>query len=286
MIDRDDRIKPCGSAVPPLLIEDFHMPDGRIFAKVNTARMISPTQCQVDIPVENGFVSMVDREHFDAFQRDRALKAGAVCLTGTFLRIDRSGDETRVVYRDQSSGDEVKLETKLIIGTDVARSNVAKAKAAGSDKIPYVIAYHEIIEAPEKAQCYDPLCCDVIYDGVVSPDFYGWVFPHGKSVSVGMGTGIDGVDLKKPPQGCARPRASPIAKPSGVRVRLLRCARWIVGAMAAMVCWLSMRRASWQRRRAKAFIAPCREPCGRKCLSEFRAHQRLAVGAQIVHART
>ena len=39
--------------------------------------------------------------------------------------------------------------------------------------------------------------CDVIYDGRVSPDFYGWVFPHGKSASVGMGTGKDGIDLKK-----------------------------------------------------------------------------------------
>jgi geranylgeranyl reductase len=43
---------------------------------------------------------------------------------------------------------------------------------------------------------YDPKRCDVIYDGVVSPDFYGWVFPHGKSASVGMGTGVDGTDLK------------------------------------------------------------------------------------------
>jgi geranylgeranyl reductase len=32
----------------------------------------------------------------------------------------------------------------------------------------------------------------VIYDGAISPDFYGWVFPHGKSASVGMGTGVKG----------------------------------------------------------------------------------------------
>ena len=31
----------------------------------------------------------------------------------------------------------------------------------------------------------------------VSPDFYGWIFPHGKQASVGMGTGVDGIDLKE-----------------------------------------------------------------------------------------
>ena len=65
------------------------------------------------------------------------------------------------------------------------------------DKIPYVIAYHEIIKAPGKIGSYDPARCDVIYDGKISPDFYGWVFPHGDSASVGMGTENPDVDLKQ-----------------------------------------------------------------------------------------
>ncbi len=197
LIDRAGRIKPCGGAVPPRLIEDFLIPDAQIVAKINTARMISPTQRCVDIPIENGYVGMVDREHFDVFLRDRAAQAGAHCLTGTFLRFERENGTKHVVYRDKASGEEVKLQTRLIIGADGARSNVAKAEVPGGDKIPYVIAYHEIIEAPEQSLTYDPMRCDVIYDGAISPDFYGWVFPHGKSASVGMGTGVEGVDLKK-----------------------------------------------------------------------------------------
>lgn len=198
MIDRDGRIKPCGGAIPPRLIEDFDIPDNQIVARINTARMISPTQRRVDIPIENGFVGMVDREHFDEFLRERAEQAGAKRFTGTFVRIGRDANGTCVVYRDKASGEECMLRTKLIIGADGARSNVAKAEVPGGDKIPYVIAYHEIIEAPDTAgEDYDPLRCDVIYDGAISPDFYGWVFPHGKSASIGMGTGLDGVDLKK-----------------------------------------------------------------------------------------
>ncbi len=197
MLDRAGRIKPCGGAIPPRLIEDFLIPDSQIVAKIRTARMISPTKRQVDIPIENGFVGMVDREHFDEFLRDRAVGAGVARFTGTFKRIERGEDGPTVVYRDKSTKEDCHLKARLVIGADGARSNVARADVPGGDTIPYVIAYHEIIAAPQPSAGYDPDRCDVIYDGAVSPDFYGWVFPHGKSASVGMGTGIDGVDLKR-----------------------------------------------------------------------------------------
>ena len=201
MIDRAGRIKPCGGAIPPRAIKDFDIPDHMIVAKINTARMVSPSQRAVDIPIEGGFVGMVDREDFDEFLRVRAASAGVQRHTGTFVRIERDDQGTHVIYRDKATKEEISLTTKLIIGADGARSNVAKAEVPGGDKIPYVIAYHEIIKAPEPgtpgAALYDAKRCDVIYDGVISPDFYGWVFPHGKHASVGMGTGVDGTDLKE-----------------------------------------------------------------------------------------
>jgi len=197
LLDRAGRIKPCGGAIPPRLIADFDLPDDQLVAKITTARMISPTGRKVDIPIENGFVGMVDREDFDEFLRLRAARAGATRATGTYLRIERDGDGTRVVYRDKVSGNERSLATRLVIGADGARSNVARTEVPGGDSIPYVIAYHEIIEAPGKVGDYDPERCDVIYDGRISPDFYGWVFPHGKSASVGMGSMVRDVDLKK-----------------------------------------------------------------------------------------
>ncbi len=196
-IDRDGRIKPCGGAIPPRLIADFHIPDEQLVAKVNTARMISPSQRHVDIPIENGFVGMVDREHFDEFLRVRAKEAGAHRYTGTFQGIERDGDSKKVVFRDKISGNVMKLQARLIIGADGARSNVARLEIPGGDKTPYVIAYHEIIEAPEANAVYDPKRCDVVYDGRISPDFYGWVFPHGGQASVGMGSMEKSVDVKQ-----------------------------------------------------------------------------------------
>ncbi|QYK40585.1 MAG: geranylgeranyl diphosphate reductase [Paracoccaceae bacterium] len=201
LLDRAGRIKPCGGAIPPRLIADFAIPDSQIVARITTARMISPTGRAVDIPIENGFVGMVDREHFDEFLRDRAGQAGAVRLTGTFLRVERDAEGTHVVWRDKATGAERRTAARVVIGADGARSAVARAEVPGGRDIPYVIAYHEIIAAPVAGRAanadYDPRRCDVIYDGRISPDFYGWVFPHGDHASVGMGTEKDGVDLKE-----------------------------------------------------------------------------------------
>ncbi|MCH8465442.1 MAG: geranylgeranyl diphosphate reductase [Roseinatronobacter sp.] len=197
LLDRAGRIKPCGGAIPPRAIADFDIPMSQVVAQITTARMISPTGRAVDIPLENGFVGMGDREHFDEFLRARAASHGAERLTGTFLRIERDTAGTHVIWRDKASGEERRSATKLVIGADGARSNVARAEVPGGDKIPYVIAYHEIIKAPPANDVYNPDRCDVIYDGRISPDFYGWVFPHGAHASVGMGTEINGADLKK-----------------------------------------------------------------------------------------
>ena len=195
LIDKAGRIKPCGGAIPPILINDFAIPDEQVVARIKTARMISPTARKVDMPIENGFVGMVDRENFDEFLRKRAVNSGAVLLVGSFVRIERTNENVSIIYRDKNSRKETQILTKAIIAADGARSNVARAEMPGGKTIPYVIAYHEIIKAP-KTENYDPDRCDVIYDGKISPDFYGWIFPHGKVASVGMGTGVDGVDLK------------------------------------------------------------------------------------------
>ncbi|SDE20147.1 geranylgeranyl diphosphate reductase [Limimaricola pyoseonensis] len=195
LLDREGRIKPCGGAIPPRLIADFAIPDELLVAKITTARMVSPTGRHVDIAIENGFVGMVDRKDFDPFLRARAAAAGATRLAGTYLGVEREGGVTRLRYRDKASGEERAVATRLVIGADGARSRVARAELPGGDRIPYVMAYHEIVAAPSGAG-WDPSRCDVVYDGRVSPDFYGWVFPHGASASIGMGSGQGRVDLK------------------------------------------------------------------------------------------
>lgn len=141
-------------------------------------------------------VALLDRENFDEFLRGREVEAGAERFTGTYVRVEGDVDGIHVIYRDKSSGEEKRLTSRLFVGADGAHSNVARDEVPGGSKILYDIANHEIVEAPAANANFDLLRCDVIYDGVISPNFYGWVFLHGKRASIGMGTGIDGVDLK------------------------------------------------------------------------------------------
>ena len=199
LLDRQGRIKPCGGAIPPKAMVDFDIPESQLVAKARRARMISPKGEKVVIPIEGGFVGMVDREHFDEWLRTRAAEAGAARRAGSFVRIDRDADGTAVVvYRPKGAekmGEAVGVRARMVIGADGARSAVARQAIPGGEKIPYVIAYHEIIESPT-APDWDGEQCDVVYDGRISPDFYGWVFPHGANTSVGLGTEITDFNLK------------------------------------------------------------------------------------------
>lgn len=203
LLDKAGRIKPCGGAVPPRLIRDFDVPDRLIKARIRTARMVSPSDVQVDMAIENGYVGMVDRDEFDEWLRERARARGAERQRGKFERIERDADgRAHVVYSvtdggGQDTAVERRVATRLIIGADGALSAVGRAEVPASRHVPYVFAYHEIIKSPAtEAGGFDAKRCDVYYQGRVSPDFYGWVFPHGETTSVGVGSRHKGFSLR------------------------------------------------------------------------------------------
>ncbi len=205
LLDRQGRPKPCGGAIPPRLIQDFDIPDELLVAKIRCARMISPKDNQVDIPIDNGFVGMVDRQDFDEFLRTRAAQSGAFRQQAVFDKIERDEVGALWVYytpvpdrplNPGETGQRVKVSTRMIIGADGARSPIAKQHIPKADKTKYVFAYHEIIQSPDDVENHDAERCDVYYQGSVSPDFYGWVFPHGKTTSVGTGSADKGFSLR------------------------------------------------------------------------------------------
>jgi len=198
LLDRAGRIKPCGGAIPPRAIEDFDIPESMIVARATCARMIAPSSKIVDMPVGNGSVGMVDRDVFDEWLRARAAIVGAERATGTFDRIDRDPDGTaRVVWREGRSGEERSVRASAVIGADGARSAVARDEL-GAENVKCVFAYHEIVKIPDVLpEGYDPQRCDVFYQGKHSPDFYAWIFPHGKHASIGLGSANKGFELRK-----------------------------------------------------------------------------------------
>ena len=48
LLERGFRIKPCGGAIPPCLLQEFNIPDHLVVARIRSARMISPKGQSVD----------------------------------------------------------------------------------------------------------------------------------------------------------------------------------------------------------------------------------------------
>ncbi|MEM7768568.1 MAG: geranylgeranyl diphosphate reductase [Pseudomonadota bacterium] len=203
LLNRPGRIKPCGGAVPPRLIRDFDIPESQIVARASTARMVSPKGRSVDMPIEGGTVGMVDRDAFDAWLRARAGAAGARLIDGTYQKIVRDGKDGLPVVQFSRHGAErgapaEQIRARLVIGADGANSRVGAQEVEAAQDKDLVFAYHEIIASPPDADAdvFEGDRCEIYYDGTLSPDFYAWVFPHGDTTSVGVGSARKGFSLK------------------------------------------------------------------------------------------
>lgn len=153
------------------------------------------------MPIEGGFVGMVDRELFDEFLRTRAADAGVERITGTFEHVRRESDGTAcIVYSTKRVGEgSASVRTRAIIGADGANSAVARETFGKHNAPRNVFAYHEIVHVPprDQGQAYDGERCDIHYEGALSPDFYAWIFPHGETASIGVGSAHKGFDLRQ-----------------------------------------------------------------------------------------
>src|ERR1700744_2682794 len=126
LLDRAGPIKPCGGAIPPRLIAEFGIPDELLVARISSARMVSPTDRQVDMPIDGGFVGMVDRDVFDEWLRERGAGAGAERRTGPFRELMRDEDDVAVLsyeFRDAKGAIQTSsIRARVVIGADGAIS--------------------------------------------------------------------------------------------------------------------------------------------------------------------
>jgi geranylgeranyl diphosphate/geranylgeranyl-bacteriochlorophyllide a reductase len=186
------RPKPCGGAVPPAAFTEFDIPERVIDRKVRQCVVLSPRGAVVQFPVvgsvpgSDDFVAMVRREVFDGFLRERAQEAGATLMHGGLVRLYVLDDRVEAVYRD-SAGRERMVGADAVIGADGAYSTVGKF--LGVRQTVSSVGVQERIALPPARLERWAETADMILGPEVSPDFYGWVFPKGDHVTVGVGVG-------------------------------------------------------------------------------------------------
>jgi geranylgeranyl reductase len=104
LLDRAGRIKPCGGAIPPKAVDEFEIPQDLLVARITSARMVAPSAKAVDMPIDGGYVGMVDREVFDEWLRDRARRSGASREAGTFTALTRDTDGCAILHFTPKAG--------------------------------------------------------------------------------------------------------------------------------------------------------------------------------------
>jgi len=190
-----DNAKPCGGAIPLCMVSEFDLPPEIIDRRVRKMKMISPSNVEVDINLDNQdeYIGMCRREVLDGFMRERAHKLGAHLINGTVYGLDiptNSTDPYTLHYADHSHGNsqgEMKsLKVDMVIGADGANSRIAKAIDAGDYN--YAIAFQERIRLPQDKMDYYNDMAEMYVGDDVSTDFYAWVFPKYDHVAVGTGT--------------------------------------------------------------------------------------------------
>ena len=193
-----DNAKPCGGAIPLCMVSEFALPAEIIDRRVRRMKMISPSNREVDIKLDNPdeYIGMCRREILDSFLRNRAKDLGAQLIHGRVLSIDIPQEHRQqpvpytIHYTDFSEGGvqgiRRSIEVDVIVGADGANSVVAEQMGAGDYN--YAIAFQERIRIPpDKMEYYQDLAEMYVGDDV-SPDFYAWVFPKYDHVAVGTGT--------------------------------------------------------------------------------------------------
>ena len=174
-------------------------PPELLVARVFSARIISPSDRKVDMPIPNSYVGMVDREHFDEWLRERAAEAGAERRTGTYEGFTRDGYGTAIVQLHATrTAHPASLRARCVIGADGALSKVARdtVRGLGEDALCLRLSRDHQVARERQRPNSAPTAATSITSGTLSPDFYAWVFPHGDTTSVGTGSANKGFSLK------------------------------------------------------------------------------------------
>ena len=186
-----DNVKPCGGAIPLGLIEEFGIPAELVEKKLSRMRARSPKGRVIEMRMPNGYVGMVSREKFDSYLRSEAEKAGAVVVEGLVTAIQPSGSGFLISTLNNKVPS---VEVLRIIGADGANSKTADELHFPPNELK-VIAMQQRFKYTPSIQKFSDIV-EIWFDGEVSPDFYGWVFPKADHLAIGTGTEDNKYNIK------------------------------------------------------------------------------------------
>jgi geranylgeranyl reductase len=181
--------KTCAGGIPSALVSDFNLPDEVIHQKCEKVRFFGPSGYEVDLNFpEGGYLATVRRHEFDMYLRQRAKERGALIEEKEITNFEESSDVVKVEYKD-TNNQKYWAKADYLIGADGAVSRIARLMQ--NDRLVYVASMQEFIRPNPDGLAHWNGIAELYYSSKVSPDYYGWIFPHKGYVSIGVGTHYD-----------------------------------------------------------------------------------------------
>ena len=199
LLDRAGRIKPCGGAIPPRCIRDFDIPAGdaggaHLLRPHHLAHRPQGRHAGHQFLCRHGRPRPLRRVAARARRARRVPNAAPAPMRASTR--DGHGTADRPL---QGEGRHARHAARPLRDRRRRRAVESRhaTRCAAPRRCPMSSPITRSSSRPKRAPAhYETDRCDVYYRGTLSPDFYAWVFPHGKTTSVGTGSAHKGFSLK------------------------------------------------------------------------------------------
>lgn len=179
----------CAEGVSAEALAAFVKPDTKwICARINTARLFSPSGKRIEITEKNGDAAYIlDRKIFDRELSMQAAKAGVDVYTKTqAVGVFKQNGEVCGI-KGRQFGESFEARARLVIAADGIESRIARMAGIDTtlrlDDIGSCVQYH--LTGIDN----DPHCSELHFGRRKVPGGYVWVFPKGDhEANVGLGT--------------------------------------------------------------------------------------------------
>ena len=184
--DKIPRNKLCGGGLTPKVFSlfDFSLPKQLIERTVKSTRIHVDNQ-EYHFDTDEPLTYMTTRAPFDAFLTEKAVEVGTELIQGTAATKVETNDSFAQVRTKKGT-----YQSKLLIGADGMGGPTARClnhyAQWSPDQVSYAIE-SEVKVGEKKVLDFlgDKSYFDLYYG--VSPAGYGWVFPKGDHLTVGVG---------------------------------------------------------------------------------------------------
>ena len=190
IFERDpDGDKTCAGGIPSALVRDFNIPDNILQAKCQKVRFFGPSGVRVEMEFpDSGCLATIRRREFDTFLRERAISRGAILEEKEVMSYEETQEGLKVHYKDAENR-AYWAKADYLIGADGAVSRIARI--LHTSRLEYVATMQEYLRPSAEGMKHWNGAAELYYSSKISPDYYGWVFPHKDYISIGVGMSYD-----------------------------------------------------------------------------------------------